>query len=483
MTLASVVLTALTLVAAAALVVLTTLLRHGAAELGASVESVRLAEETHLALLGHTRLSNQALLTPSASHAEELQRSEDALVLSLRELMQYATTQEERAAVQDVQRRVAAYFAVREEAVKRTGGEFLKVRQATLQPVEDALAALDALVDLNVLQARTVQRRLDGLDHLANVMGVLVAVSLVLGVLMLLWWFRTWALQPLFQISSAIRAYADGEREARAPIQGPDELRAIATTFNNLASVLEQQNRTRLTFLAGVAHDLRTPLSTVKVALGTLSPQRGPPDETRLQRVISMLTAQVDRMDRQLTDLLDAARVEAGELALRFERRDIREFIAQAVELYRPSSLRHELVLDLGEAPLWVECDPVRIFQVVTNLVSNAIKYSPAGGCVEVRARREGDHVTLWVTDHGVGIPEEEMPRIFEPFRRAAATADGIPGVGLGLSVVRRIVKAHRGRITVSSQVGVGTTFRVELPQAPLASVCPPRPEAPSTSA
>jgi two-component system, OmpR family, sensor histidine kinase MtrB len=116
------------------------------------------------------------------------------------------------------------------------------------------------------------------------------------------------------------------------------------------------------------------------------------------------------------------------------------------------------------DLPVVVRGDPTRLTQVVTNLLSNAIKYSPRGGRVRVQLARAQDEVMLSVSDEGVGIPPDEYERIFEPFRRSKGSSAEIPGIGLGLSVSRRIVRAHGGDIEVVSQIGAGSTFRVRLP-------------------
>jgi signal transduction histidine kinase len=121
--------------------------------------------------------------------------------------------------------------------------------------------------------------------------------------------------------------------------------------------------------------------------------------------------------------------------------------------------------LHVPETKVPVRCDPFRIEQVLNNLISNAIKYSPAGGNIELNVEESHEDVQFQVSDHGMGIPEEELPYIFEPFRRVKSVKGEIPGVGLGLSVVRRIVQAHSGRIEVESRLGKGTTFRVRLPR------------------
>jgi signal transduction histidine kinase len=121
-------------------------------------------------------------------------------------------------------------------------------------------------------------------------------------------------------------------------------------------------------------------------------------------------------------------------------------------------------VLNLPNAPIFLHCDHIRIEQVLNNLIGNAIKYSPGGGNIGLSLAQAGDEAMFEVSDEGMGIPREEIPYVFEPFRRSRTDREDIPGVGLGLSVTQRIVRAHGGRIHVESQIGKGTTFRVYLP-------------------
>jgi signal transduction histidine kinase len=164
-----------------------------------------------------------------------------------------------------------------------------------------------------------------------------------------------------------------------------------------------------------------------------------------------------------ISDFLDAALVESGQLELRMELRDLRDLVRSTADLFAETSSAHRLVLTLpNEAcPAWI--DPVRIEQVTSNLLSNAIKYSPSGGAVEVRLQCQESECLLSVTDHGLGMSPETRARLFEPFRRGLSRED-IPGVGLGLFVVQRIVDAHQGRIEVESSPAAGSTFRVYLP-------------------
>jgi signal transduction histidine kinase len=163
-------------------------------------------------------------------------------------------------------------------------------------------------------------------------------------------------------------------------------------------------------------------------------------------------------------DLLDRSRIETGHLELRVEECDARAIARNAFDLFSSVSNKHQFKLNLPNYAIPVRCDPLRIEQVLNNLLSNAIKYSPNGGKVELTLEEGDTELQFRVSDQGIGIPREEVPYVFEPFRRAGTPRADIPGVGLGLSVAHRIVQAHGGHIEIDTQRGKGTTFRVHLP-------------------
>jgi signal transduction histidine kinase len=189
----------------------------------------------------------------------------------------------------------------------------------------------------------------------------------------------------------------------------------------------------------------------------------GSPRSTgQTETMLDLVTTQVDRLNRLVDDLLDTVRIEAGKLDLQLKEHDARDVVRESVELYRLTSRDHEVRLSLPDSPVVVMFDAHRIAQVINNLLSNAIKYSPRGGQVDVRVDRDREAVIVSVSDQGVGIHPRDMPRIFEPFQRG--TAADVPGVGLGLSVARRIVQAHGGTIRVEGRQGAGTRFELRLP-------------------
>jgi signal transduction histidine kinase len=268
---------------------------------------------------------------------------------------------------------------------------------------------------------------------------------------------------PLDRMSEAIRSYTH-DRGRRAPEGGSDEIRRIACTFNLAASEIQRQRESQVRFLAGVARDLGGPLAALRGALALVKPD--PAREASLTRPLFIAKRSVDRVTATVEDLLDISRVELGELPLACTRCDLRDVVRDAAARSEPGASILQVVLPGGCVPAW--CDARRIGQVLNNLVSNAVRYSPEGSLICVKARKEGEAAVLEVIDTGIGVPPDEQDEIFEPFRRSTLTRDSIPGVGLGLFVSRKLVEAHGGQLTVDSTPGRGSTFRVSLPNAPL---------------
>jgi len=336
----------------------------------------------------------------------------------------------------------------------------IEIPEADLQR---SFAALRGFVDLNVHQADASMRESEEWDDFGDRIGIGFSVVLIVGMTAMLIWIRRVAFQPVFEIQEAIRNFAVGRKDTRAPEYGPEELSAIARQFNEMAVALARQHENQVAFLAAVAHDLRNPLGALKTAADILSSDGKLPPET-VANVMEVVKRQVHGLDRMIGDLLDTSRIEAGQLELRVKDCDLRAIAQASFDLFNSGSSEYQLKLSLPDDPVHVHCDPLRIEQVINNLLSNAIKYSPRGSRIEVALKRANDQALIWVSDEGVGIAREDLPYIFEPFRRTAASREEVPGVGLGLSVAQRIVRAHGGAIHVESQTGRGSTFRVHLP-------------------
>lgn len=232
------------------------------------------------------------------------------------------------------------------------------------------------------------------------------------------------------------------------------------------ARLLEQARRAvhlREQVLGVVAHDLRAPLAVIRAQTDRISrASLSQPDSAAHAEPIARAAA---RMQRLIEDLVDVASIEAGSLSLRRERHDVASLVAEALEVMRARAEDHSLQLVTSiETVAPVMCDFQRVQQVLSNLVENAIKYTGPGGTITLRARVAGDEVELAVQDTGRGIPEDQVPHVFDRFWRAPGA--GTRGAGLGLSIAKGIVAAHGGRLWCESTVGVGSTFFFTLPIA-----------------
>ncbi|MEJ7597590.1 MAG: ATP-binding protein [Kofleriaceae bacterium] len=228
---------------------------------------------------------------------------------------------------------------------------------------------------------------------------------------------------------------------------------------------LRDQDRLKDEFLATLAHELRNPLAPIRTGLSVL--QHGG-DEHDLRHVREMMSRQLGHLVRLVDDLLDISRVTLGKVTLVKQRLDFRSVLDSALETARPlvEANGHELVVQLASEPMPLEVDPTRIAQVIANLLSNAAKYTPRGGRIEIGAKSDGTRVSIHVSDNGVGIPGDLLPRVFEMFMQATQSIDRSQGgLGIGLTLVRNLVKMHGGTVEAHSPgPGHGSTFTVTLP-------------------
>ncbi|NUQ63149.1 MAG: response regulator [Pirellulales bacterium] len=229
-----------------------------------------------------------------------------------------------------------------------------------------------------------------------------------------------------------------------------------------------QAVRRRDQFLAILSHELRNPLAAIVNASRVL--QRGISDERALGRAREVIDTQSRQMTRLLDDLLDVSRICLGKVELRKEVLDLRETIRQAVQVMLPLISEHRLELDtdLPNGPLYVEGDPTRLHQILTNLLTNAAKYTEPGGHIWLVARHDRAEIVVCVRDQGIGIDPDKLEFIFEPFvQEGAALARSDGGMGIGLALVRSLVQLHGGTVVAESKgLGYGSTFMVRLPEA-----------------
>jgi signal transduction histidine kinase len=268
--------------------------------------------------------------------------------------------------------------------------------------------------------------------------------------------------RPLREISHAAREIADGDYRARIPREGPEEIVSLADSFNQMASALEEQERMRREFIANAAHELRTPLTNLQGYLEALRDGVIEPD----QATFASLLEESERLVRLSRSLDTLAAGDAGQTSAAAEL-DVAAMLRMAVDLARPAMLAANLDLDLDVPDrLPARGDPDQLAQVIGNLLQNAVRYTPDGGRIAVRAERRPDDVLVSVSNTGDGIPPEDLPHVFERFYRVEKSRDRARGgAGIGLAIVRQLVEAAGGAVGAESRDGL-TRFWFSVPAA-----------------
>jgi len=273
--------------------------------------------------------------------------------------------------------------------------------------------------------------------------------------------------QPLSALMNAADAVAAGDLSVRVPVRGRSEFDQLMNAFNRMVEELAHADQRRRNLTADVAHELRTPLQIIQGNLeGVLDGVYAPTPEH-----IAATLDETRQLARLVEDLRVLSQAEAGQLPMTWESVDIAELCADAVTSFegQAESAQIALAFMVADAPLHVTGDYGRLDQILSNLLANALRHTPAGGSVEVRALATRAGVQLQVSDTGEGIAPEELPYIFDRFwrgDRARTHRDGA-GSGLGLAIVRQLVHAHGGQVEVTSAPGQGTTFSILLPVDP----------------
>lgn len=294
--------------------------------------------------------------------------------------------------------------------------------------------------------------------------------------------------RPVRLLNFAAEEFGSGNFSARAPAEGRDEISSLGRNFNAMAERLQKReerlaelDRLKSEFVSTVSHELRTPLTTIK-ALTRLLMREGL-DEAKRREYIETISVECDRQIDFVLNLLDLSRIEGGVLRVTHDRVDVQEVISSVVksETRSAEKRRHNLRFDDNLEVPPVCADPKELRRVLSNIVENAIKYTPDGGRIVLSAVQQDGQVAISVTDNGRGIPPEDMPILFDKFHRGrpAPHSDAmrdattgaefledadVSGVGLGLYLARNVMEQMGGRITVESEVGRGSTFRLHLP-------------------
>jgi signal transduction histidine kinase len=282
--------------------------------------------------------------------------------------------------------------------------------------------------------------------------------------------------RPVRETTAAAAEVAGGDFAIRLDENAAGEVGALVSAFNSMTRSLELGRRELLTqneqlreseqhkrdLISMVSHEVRTPLASVLGFTALLLERDFSQEEQR--RYLEIVDSQARRLAGLAGDFLDVQLLEGGAITLNRAPVDLGDLAREQARLFFSHTDTHRLDLDLPDDPVVVDGDRDRLAQVVGNLYSNAIKYSPAGGVIRVELRPNGDQVVFAVEDDGMGIAPEDQERVFDKFFRSAEASAGIGGTGLGLAVAREIVETHGGTIDVRSQPGEGSRFWIDLP-------------------
>jgi signal transduction histidine kinase len=291
---------------------------------------------------------------------------------------------------------------------------------------------------------------------------------------------------PLRQLHHAVGQVASGQLDTVIAVQGRGELAELATQFNHMAQGLrssyaeledriaaktmdlQRANRHKSEFLANMSHELRTPLNAILGFADILSAEMAGPLSDEQREYVADIHASGLHLLALINDVLDVSRIEAGQLALERTEFDVAEVVEAAATLVRQRALHKGVALHIETAPevsTWV-ADARRFKQVVLNLLNNAVKFTPEGGHIHVRTGANAAE-GLWVEvqDSGIGIAPADHAAVFEEFRQVGDAAGRAEGSGLGLALAQRLVAQHGGRVTLTSALGAGASFRFNIPR------------------
>jgi signal transduction histidine kinase len=277
-----------------------------------------------------------------------------------------------------------------------------------------------------------------------------------------------WVADPLQKVVHAAQSYPSEEMKS-IPTSGPHEVQDLTRAFNSMIGRVQSSQNSQRDFVANVSHELKTPLTSIQGFAQAILDDTADTPEARRQAA-QIIYDESGRMHRMALALLDLARLEAGTADLKMSVVDVKLLLQNILEKFTPQAQKAGIRLQLKtEEPLpTLLGDGDRLAQVFTNLVDNALKFTPSNGDITLSARRAGKDLEFSITDSGVGIPKDALPHLFDRFYQVDPARAGGKGhgTGLGLAIVREIVGAHGGRISVRSEVGHGTTFVIHLPLA-----------------
>lgn len=320
-------------------------------------------------------------------------------------------------------------------------------------------------VDNNVVGVVRLISSLSGVNAvMVKIMHVLAGVGTVilLIVLLLSYLLSTTIIKPVKEITVAAEQIAQGKLDVRVPKRYDDEVGKLAVTLNHMAEELSKHKKLTEDFISSTSHELRTPLTSIKGWASTLNTGNFT-DMTEVKEGLKIIENETDRLALLVNDLLDFSKLTSKKTSLGLEAVDVGEFLCEIRNQMNPRAQRKGIFLgiDIEDDLALIKADRNRLKQVMINILDNSLKYSQEGGRIMISCRSKDNGILISVEDSGIGIPEEDLPRVKEKFYKVSTS---FSGNGLGLAICDEIINLHNGKLDISSVLGEGTKVDIYLP-------------------
>jgi len=317
---------------------------------------------------------------------------------------------------------------------------------------------------------------------LLNAAALLIIILIAVNTMIIGFFISRSFSKPIRDLNKAAQELEKGNFNVRTTIKTNDELAQLSDAFNRSALALSKMEDERIhldksksEFLSITSHELRTPITPLKAQLQMLQKEYFGKLTEKQKESLTIILRNAERLNKIIEDFLEISRIEAARLKFAFIKTNLHETVKETIEFMTGFAKEKNisLVATIGELPI-IEIDPDRISQVLRNLVHNAIKFSPTGSNIEIKAELQKDFILFSVKDQGVGLNTEDQIRVFEPFYQAEGSLSrNYGGTGLGLTICRGIIEAQKGKIWVESKLGFGCTFFFTVPLLPVYDIEP----------
>ena len=369
--------------------------------------------------------------------------------------------------VKDTYSTMDGMISISQETIQAMGGESVKnynkedgmLELAVPIETEDKSEILGVILFYSSTQ--DIQRICDSIGRSYNgittaLVGLCILLSLVIANLFT---------KPLKRVSNSIDRMAEGHFDEEIHLRGFSEIKTISDSFNTMLKKMQKVENSRQEFVSNVSHELKTPITSIKVLADSLNMQENVPNEV-YREFMQDIVAEIDRENQIINDLLALVKMDKAVAELNISQVNVNDMLEMILKRLRPIAAKRNIELVFESfRPVTAECDEVKINLAFTNLVENGIKYNVAGGWVKVSLDADHKYFCVKVTDSGIGIPREYQDQIFERFYRVdKARSRETGGTGLGLAITKNIILMHDGAIKVVSKEDEGSTFVVRVP-------------------